>query len=71
MVNVTPIAHVATGTSFLALWQFDLKVNYNSVTRLLLLLLEVKGVTFRAFRPARDSLRADLSDALRDVFTGR
>lgn len=42
------IAHVATGTSFLALWQFDLKVNYNSVRRLLLL-FELKGVTFPAF----------------------
>lgn len=28
------IAHVATGTSFLALWQFDLKVNYNGVALL-------------------------------------
>lgn len=60
------IAHVATGTSFLALWQFDLKVNYKSAA---LLLLELKGVA--ALGPARDALRPDLSDALHDVFTRR
>lgn len=54
------IAHAATGTSFLALWQFDLKVNYNSVV---LLLLELKA--------ARGGLRPDLSDALHNVFTCR
>ena len=40
------IAHVATGTSFLALRGFDLKVNYSGVERLVVL-FELKGITVR------------------------
>lgn len=62
------IAHVARGTSFLALRQFDLKVNYNSV-EWLLVLLELKGISILAqclaaaphlivLRSARDTERS-------------